>query len=205
MLSEAIVWIGGISLPPELAIPLILGLLVIYVLLGIGWLGQQLEKRLSEPTVRWGVRVLGIVFALGGIYLLQSFLLVRDPYHPVYRGLMKFRLTDVILTALLCGGAAGCFAWKRWYIPGSLLAIVVGAAILVKPVVLPLMYVDKVGTPGTPYGLFSETHLFFVLSGLGLLVLGIGLFVNGWVKQKKDASYLAMVESRNAANREKWR
>ena len=101
----------------------------------------------------------------------------------VHRGLYKFDLGEVILATVLLGATALCWFWARWRLQAALGAILAGLVVFLKPFIWPL--ISTWGEPH-PYGLTSETHLYFLLSGLGLVALGIILIVRWKILRDRE-------------------
>ncbi len=84
------------------------------------------------------------------------------------------------LELVVAGAVCASFAalWLRaagWWPLAMLMAFSTGGALVAKPFVAPLVS-DFMGEVHT-FGLTSETHLYFLLPGLALLVLGVGIVV----------------------------
>ncbi|MBA3537994.1 MAG: hypothetical protein H0T79_00045 [Deltaproteobacteria bacterium] len=171
---DATVTIARIKIPAEALVPLLLIIcaLVILVLVGKG-LGALQQ---ANPQ---GARILG--FVLGGfasavaIYLTVKIVPTRQANDLVHEGIQLVSLIDAVVAAA-AGAIAGVmwrYAGQRWLGAGTATAIAI--ALIAKPFKWPLVhYWDGVPHEFSPT---SETHLFFLLSGVALAVVALILAV----------------------------
>ena len=172
-----------IKVPFEVAVVIIVALLIFWAVFGAGHLAGWLEKKFSKGKIKWAVRILGYIFLVPALLIANTFYFEQHQRDEVYRGLYKFDLGEVILATALAGAAALCWFWARWRLQAALGAVLCGLAVFLKPFIWPL--ISDWGEP-SPYGLTSETHLYFLLSGLGLVALGIILLVRWSVLRKRE-------------------
>lgn len=187
-----------IKIPLEAAIPIAIVILVLWGLLGVGALGRWLEEKLSPQAQK--ALALGIAAAatLGGLWLFSTFYFITNNRHPVYPGLYLFDLGDVIVASVLVAVGAAAFAWGRLAVVGVLMSFGSAAALFLKPILYPLMSEITWGSDKgkmRPFGLTSETHLYFLLSAAGLLVVGI--FMLGKLRQKPAPGQAAVLAKSN--------
>jgi hypothetical protein len=188
-----------IKVPFEVALAIIVVGAVLWALIGVGALGQWLERKLSPRALKILARSIGGACTAGGLWLISTFFFITENRHPKYRGLYLFDLGDVALAAMLLAVGAAAFAWGRLRPLGVAIAFLGGAGLLLKPIALPLVHEVTWGSEkGTKraFGLTSETHLYFVLSALGLLALGIILLVIALRKPQPVAGAAAPARGR---------
>lgn len=110
--------------------------------------------------------VAGALLLLGGVGLWCNFFFAR------YGVLGE----QAIAAAVLFGAAALCATRvRRWL--GLAIAVLGGAGIGLKPLVAPQWYGAFGSLPAGPFSLTSETHLYFLLPGAGLLGIAVVLFL----------------------------
>lgn len=165
-----------VKVPLEVALVLIVGVIAIWALVGVGALGRLIDSKLPPWLVRVLAGVTGIITYGGAAFLLSTFYLVEDQRDAVYRGLRVFDLGDVALCAVLLAAGSAAFYWSRFRTFGAVTSIAAGLALVLKPIVRPLRSRHSDGS-WHDYGFTSETHLYFVLSGVALIACGIGMFV----------------------------
>jgi hypothetical protein len=172
-----------IKVPFEVAVAITVALLIFWAVFGAGHLAGWLEKKFSRGKVKWAVRILGYLFLVPALLIANSYYFEQYQRDPVHEGLYKFDLGEVVLSVVLLGATALCWFWARWRLQAAVGAILAGIAVFIKPFIWPL--ICTWGEP-YPYGLTSETHLYFLLSGLGLLALGVILLVRWQVLKKRE-------------------
>lgn len=172
-----------IKVPLEVAIVIIVALLIFWAVFGAGHLATWLEKRFSKGKVRWAVRILGYLFLVPALLFANTYYFEQYQRDHVYRGLSKFDLGEVVLSVVLLGATALCWFWARWRLQAAIGAILAGIAVFLKPFIWPLISTWR---GSHPYGLTSETHLYFLLSGLGLSALGVILLVRWHFLRKRE-------------------
>lgn len=187
-----------IKIPIEAAIPIAIAILVLWGLVGVGALGRWLEKKLSPASQR--ALALGIagISTLAGLWFFSTFYFISNNRHPTYPGLNLFDLGDVIVAAVLVAVGAAAFAWGRLALVGTLLSFGSALALFLKPILIPLKYEITWGSDKgrtSEFGLTSETHLYFLLSAAGLLV--VGLFMLGKLRQKPAVAQGAVLAKTN--------
>lgn len=165
-----------VKVPPEVALVLIVGVLAIWALIGIGALGRWIDAKLPPWLVRVIAGLTGVATYGTAAFLLSTFYLVEDQRDPIYRGLRVFDLEDVALCAVLLAAGSAAFYWSRARPFGALASLAAGIALVLKPIVRPLrsQYTDG---SWHEYEFTSETHLYFVLSGLALTGCSIAMLV----------------------------
>lgn len=148
---------------------------VLAIALGVGWflflvggLRKQVERRISVRAGSWVLRIGGLLAGIGGLLVADKFLFMRQT--------SGFYLEEVIIVAVMFASLAVAWARAGWCLPAVFVTGWAGLALVLKPVLWPL--VSRWGHgPFRPYSLTSETHLYFLLPGIGLLVvLGILLW-----------------------------
>lgn len=161
------------------------GIVIVFaIILGTGQWLNKLEKKFRPGQVRLVMRIIAGLLCVTALWLMSSYYFVSDQRHPVYRGLEVFGFGEVILSATLLGFAGMILLWSKLPVPSILLALLGGIAIMLKPIIRPLLSESfSRNGPMTPYSLTSETHLYFLLSGAALAFLGILLLVH-WRKPK---------------------
>jgi hypothetical protein len=168
-----------IKIPFELAIVIIVLVAIAAVVLGIGAVGRWIERTLGPAAQRAVAIVIALAASGAGLWYLSTFFLEtrdRDPVHP---GISLVASSDVLLAAVLLAVGSAAFVWGKLRPVGALAALGGGAALIAKPILYPLMsegWGDKKGT-FHPLGLTSETHLYFLLPGIALVVLGLVFLV----------------------------
>ncbi|MBW1808618.1 MAG: hypothetical protein JRJ87_10525 [Deltaproteobacteria bacterium] len=185
-----------IKVPFEVAIIIVVGLVIVYFVFGMGYLATWLDKKFEKGTFKKVVRMLGAAIAMPGFLIANTFYFEQYQRDEIYQGLYKFDLGEVIVVTVLWAGTALFWFWSRWRIWGSLVAMVGGIAIFLKPILWPL--ISTWGEEDHTYGLTSETHLYFLLSGLGLFALGVILIFSWRAKaaaEKKSLNAIASWES----------
>lgn len=169
-----------IKVPLEVALVLIALVVVLWVLIGFGALGKLAERKLPPRSVKILGLSIGVAATAAGLWLFSTFYFITKNRHPVYPGLNLFDLGDVVLAAILVAAGAAAFAWVKLRPVGAALALLGGAAIFAKPLALPLVSTIDYGPDrGKTYesSFTSESHLYFVLSGAALFVVGIILLL----------------------------
>lgn len=163
-----------IRLLAEAMAPLAIALVAIVVFLFAGNVLLAWKERAPAKA-----RAVGYVIATlaGGaaLYLAARVVPATRANDPVHEGVALVSLFDPVVSAF-CAAVAGLmwrFAGKRWI--GGVLAAGVAAALIAKPFVSPLFRTYD-GNPRT-FSPTSETHLFFLLSGLALAVVALVMIV----------------------------
>ena len=162
----------AIRLPPEAIVPLAIAILAILILVFAG--NALISWRERNPRAAWlfGYAVAAIA-AAAAVYLAAGVVPPTRANDPVHEGVPLVSLFDPILSAF-CAAVAGVmwrFAGQKWI--GCLVAVGIAAALIAKPFVRPLFSTYD-GVPST-FSPTSETHLFFLLSGVALGVVALVL------------------------------
>lgn len=165
-----------VKVPLEVALVLIVAVIAIWALIGVGALGRLIDTKLPRWLVRLIAGITGVVTYGSAAFLLSTFYLVEDQRDPVHRGLRVFDLGDVALCAVLLAAGSAAFYWSRFRTLGAATSIAAGVALVLKPLVRPLRSQHSDGS-WHDYGFTSETHLYFVLSGVALAACGIAMLV----------------------------
>lgn len=165
-----------VKVPLEVALVLIVAVIAIWALIGVGALGRWIDAKLPPWLVRLIAGVTGVATYGGAAFLLSTFYLVEDQRDPVHRGVGVFDLGDVALCAVLLAAGSAAFYWSRFRTLGAVTSIAAGVALVLKPIVRPLRTQRSDGS-WHDYGFTSETHLYFVLSGLALTACGIAMLM----------------------------
>src|SRR5688572_4989427 len=134
-----------IPIPAEAVVPLLVvaGIVLVLVLAGSGFQAWMAKHPRSA-------RIAGIVLAAGltGVagYILGKVLIETQQYHPVYKGLNLVGFIEGPIAGF-CGSAAAIlwrYANQRWIALATGLGI--GIALIMKPLVWPLMHESYDGT-----------------------------------------------------------
>jgi hypothetical protein len=155
-----------IALPAEAFIPLMIACAVILVLVFAGS-GLKTWKQNHPRGARFGGAIFALVLMAGSIYFLSKTLTQTNQYDLVYKGV---RLVGFIEGPLAGGfGAIAAILWgfanQRWLALATGLGI--GAALIAKPLVWPLMYESH------QWGLMDPEHLSFIGPGVVCLITGL--------------------------------
>lgn len=191
VIHHAMVFALAIKVPIEVAIGIgvVVGIMLLLALGGEA--AQRLRERIPKPVVKWAGFALGVLLTGAGVFLLTSFLMETISNSREHFGVKVIDAADGLACALLVAGGAACFYWGRWTRTAAAFAPFVAIALILKPFLWPLQsYGNPSGTSLLPYasrptvlrdptGPFSETHLFFLLSGAGLLFLAVLLVWRG--------------------------
>ena len=167
---DATATLARIKIPAEAVIPLLLImaaiLLLVFASKGLG----ALHERSPQAAMILGLSLGGVASAVA-IYLTVKIVPTRQANDLVHEGIQLVSLFDAVIAAF-AGAVAGImwrYAGQRWLGAGTATAI--AGALIAKPFKWPLVhYWDGRGHEFSPT---SETHLFFLLSGVALAVVAI--------------------------------
>lgn len=162
-----------IPIPAEAVVPLLIAVGVILVLLFAGS-GLQTWKAKHPKGARIGGAIFAIALMAGSIYFLSKTLIETNQRDPVYKGIV---LVGFIEGPLAGGfGAIAAVLWgfanQRWIALAT--GVGIGAALIAKPLVWPLMHESYNGDMHQ-WGLMDPEHLSFTGPGIVCLIVGLAV------------------------------
>ncbi|MFT5352927.1 MAG: hypothetical protein ACI9KE_000124 [Polyangiales bacterium] len=185
MIHAFIYFAVSIKVPAEVAVGIgVVAVVLILMALG-GEAAQRLRARIPSPVVKWLGLFLGLLMTGAGLFLITSFLTETVANNRQHLGVPLVDEVDALSAALLVAAGAACLYWGRWTRSAAVFAPIAAIALILKPFVWPLQFYEtQSGYSTLPYGSrpvvlsgpldpFAETHLFFLLSGVGLLALAV--------------------------------
>ncbi|MFK7998780.1 MAG: hypothetical protein AB8H86_04260 [Polyangiales bacterium] len=178
----------GVRIPvsEEVAIGICVVAAIMLLLAFTGEAARKLRERIPKAVTKWVGALLGVALTGAGFFFLQLFLTETIANERAHLGVRVVDSIHPLAAAVLVAGGAASFYWGRWVRSAAAFAPFAAVALILKPFVWPLQfYRVRAGYSSLPYGsrpvdletssLFSETHLYFILPGIALLVLSIVL------------------------------
>lgn len=175
-----------IPVSEEVAIGICVVAAIMLLLAFTGEAARKLREKIPKAVTKWVGLLFGVVLTGAGFFFLQLFLTETIANERAHLGVRIIDSEHPLAAAILVAGGAASFYWGRWVRSAAAFAPFAAVALMLKPFVWPLQFYSvRSGYGSLPYGsrpvdletssLFSETHLFFMLPGLALLVLALVL------------------------------
>jgi len=163
--------LARIKLPPEAIVPMLIGTVALIILLAFGAALQRWKARAPGPAQMFGV-IVGVLLTAAAVYFLINCL--TNQSDPNNEGTGQISFIDPPVAGGMAALAAVFWRFGNQRLIGGVLGIAIGALMLAKPFVWPVIR-DYNNGHTRSRGMMDPEHLMFL--GPGLLVLIVALIV----------------------------